>query len=306
MSRVAIVKFGGAAVTNKTKKWCLEKDLLRNCCKSLAGALSSGYLANAVIVHGAGSFGHFEAKEYAIGKTVPSNKSELLHLLGGVRETRKAVKALNDAVVEGCIEHEIAAARSDVVVSPSVPLHSQYEEAVKMTQAGLVPVMHGEVVSTFAENRYKILSGDIIIEELCEVLAPAFPTAVHECFFISNVPGIFTKPPEEEGAELIKEVVVSKFENDGAKMKGMSDEEIKKRIRSIELWNGTKMEGAEQLSLGGSGGTDVTGGILSKFGSAINIAAMGIPVLISDSKHPVLTTIAADAPAYSYTKFSVL
>lgn len=116
MGVLRIVKFGGAAVTDKRARWTLKEECLNRCSTKLHTVLKEEG-GSAIVVHGAGSFGHFEgkycyslliasralhlfsAKQYAIGHTVPMDDSGRATLLRGVMETRIAVKSLNNHVV---------------------------------------------------------------------------------------------------------------------------------------------------------------------------------------------------------------
>ena len=66
--------------------------------------------------------------------------------------------------------------------------------------AGLVPVLHGDVVLDSVQGA-SILSGDTILERLAFHFRP--PRAV----FLTNVMGVFDRPPEQEGAVMLREIV---------------------------------------------------------------------------------------------------
>jgi isopentenyl phosphate kinase len=95
----------------------------------------------------------------------------------------------------------------------------------------------------------------MILEYLCSSLRPT------AAVFLTDVPGVFTKPPAEEGAKLIPEITVD-------------------------------YEGRAHLPMMSSADHDVTGGIEVKLKTAISIVAQfGIPVFIVE----VGTRHAADA-----------
>lgn len=67
--------------------------------------------------------------------------------------------------------------------------------------AGFTPVLHGDAV---LDDRLgcTILSGDTVVARLAEALRP-------ECVvFLTNVDGIYDRPPEQEGASRIAEISV--------------------------------------------------------------------------------------------------
>lgn len=56
-----IIKFGGSAITYKTDFEYINADALQRLCRELA-TVAGSY----VLVHGAGSFGHYQAKQYGV------------------------------------------------------------------------------------------------------------------------------------------------------------------------------------------------------------------------------------------------
>ena len=66
---------------------------------------------------------------------------------------------------------------------------------------GFVPICHGDAIF---DNRQgcRILSGDVIIRRLCNELS------VNRVVFLSDVQGVYTKPPNEDDASLISEIRV--------------------------------------------------------------------------------------------------
>merc|ERR1711920_20043 len=70
-----------------------------------------------------------------------------------------------------------------------------------LLQRGLVPVVHGDAVLDEKQG-CAILSGDIWMVELCKELKAKCAV------FVTDVDGVFSKPPSEEGSELIREIVV--------------------------------------------------------------------------------------------------
>eukprot|EP00658_Telonema_sp_P-2_P059563 TRINITY_DN48593_c0_g1_i1.p1 TRINITY_DN48593_c0_g1~~TRINITY_DN48593_c0_g1_i1.p1 ORF type:complete len:161 (+),score=7.96 TRINITY_DN48593_c0_g1_i1:132-614(+) len=61
-----VVKLGGSALTIKAERHVLRPDAIQSCARQLRDGIDAG--VRVLLVHGAGSFGHFEAKEYGISK----------------------------------------------------------------------------------------------------------------------------------------------------------------------------------------------------------------------------------------------
>ena len=78
---------------------------------------------------------------------------------------------------------------------------------------GLVPVVHGDAVLD-SQQQVAILSGDVWMLELCKALG------ARAAVFVTDVDGVFTKPPTEPGAQLLTEILVD--EKGELELKGVS------------------------------------------------------------------------------------
>jgi isopentenyl phosphate kinase len=163
------------------------------------------------IVHGAGSFGHHQAKEYGVSKGQAQGSCPLnARLREGFVKTRLSVTTLSKYVVAALIEEGVPA----VGISPcpfvntaskklidGLPLDA-IEGVHSRVNAGLVPVVHGDAVLDTVQA-CAILSGDIWMVHLCRELS------AKAAVFFTDVDGVFTKPPTEPGAELVREIWVN-------------------------------------------------------------------------------------------------
>jgi isopentenyl phosphate kinase len=61
-----VVKLGGSAITVKNSFEVLNQPQIDVTASQVSGAISNG--VKLAVLHGAGSFGHFQAKEYLISK----------------------------------------------------------------------------------------------------------------------------------------------------------------------------------------------------------------------------------------------
>ena len=57
-----VIKFGGGLITDKTQLKTIKAQNLDSVCEIIANVLGKGN--EVIIVHGAGSFGHLEAKKW--------------------------------------------------------------------------------------------------------------------------------------------------------------------------------------------------------------------------------------------------
>lgn len=67
--------------------------------------------------------------------------------------------------------------------------------------AGLVPVLHGDAVLD-THTGCTVLSGDVILSVLARALCP------RRAVFLTNVCGVYDRPPEQAGARLVRAVAV--------------------------------------------------------------------------------------------------
>ena len=252
-----LVKLGGSAVTVKSTFETLNGTAL----KKAADALARGQLQGTVLMHGAGSFGHFQAREHAVSRGPAHESFSWL----GFAATRASVTTLNHHVVEALLNAGISAV--GVSPFPRWTTHGKalangtilIEEIADLLRVGLTPVLHGDAVLDSLQGA-SILSGDTIMERLATELRPRLVV------FVTDVAGVHTRPPSEAGARLIERITV----------------DAGGRIVAMEEAGG----GSERGEGAGGGPSmttaahDVTGGIATKLGAARRIAAIGVRVVI--------------------------
>lgn len=165
MGNRTILKLGGSVITEKAAG--SAGAIRREALASIANEIASYPDLPLLIVHGAGSFGHPQAKAYHIQQGVTRENRR------GIFETHQAVRELNAAVV--------ASLRSfGVEAVPIHPLHGfeasdgtlishSVGHICRMIDLGLVPVTHGDVVMDRIRGAC-IVSGDQLIRVLAEDL----------------------------------------------------------------------------------------------------------------------------------------
>jgi len=243
-----VVKIGGSACTRKAEFETLNVGALSAISSQLSALPAEGL--SLAVVHGAGSFGHQHAKEYGVSKgssEAPLDLSDRLR--EGFAKTRLSVTTLNKHVITALLKEGLPA----VSMSPCPfvgtekkklrggRLESSTLQGTKgLLQRGFVPVVHGDAVLDDAQG-VAILSGDVWMVELCRELG------AKSAVFVTDVDGVFTKPPSEPGAELVPEILLDQ--------KG-----------ELEL-RGVSMNTASH---------DVTGGLKAKLESAADVLR-GVP-----------------------------
>jgi isopentenyl phosphate kinase len=236
-TEVVLVKVGGSSITNKAEKESLDEESLDWFARILSSAIGDRFRAPSederentptsessrrqtafVVIHGAGSFGHFTAKEYGLkGQTEePSKATETIsreqsrYRKRGLAETRLSVQKLNQLVVSAFLNHGVNAVSISPFSVPGLEAHANkqkepvlaLENLIRRTvQAGLVPVLHGD--ACLYGDDVGILSGDTLMEVLGKT------SWITDTIFITDVDGVFNEDPRENpNAQLLRHISV--------------------------------------------------------------------------------------------------
>ncbi|XP_010258212.1 PREDICTED: uncharacterized protein LOC104598036 isoform X2 [Nelumbo nucifera] len=210
--------------------------------------------SNFLVVHGAGSFGHFQASRSAVHK----GGLHLPLVKAGFVATRISVTTLNIEIVRSLAREGIPS----VGISPFAcgwstcerhMAHADISQVVKAINSGFVPVLHGDAVIDESQG-CTILSGDVIIRHLAELLKPEYVV------FLTDVLGVYDRPPTDPNAILLQEIAV---DEDGS-------------------WSIIKptLEGMNKEVEITVAAHDTTGGMVTKISEAAMIAKLGIDVYI--------------------------
>ncbi|KAG6476130.1 hypothetical protein ZIOFF_065366 [Zingiber officinale] len=293
-----IVKLGGAAITCKNELESINVETLKSVCAQLREAMAAstnsspgsvpsmdwstqmGYAAvsfseefkdgraldlvsNFIVVHGAGSFGHFQASTSGVHK----GGLHLPLVKAGFVATRISVTSLNLEIVR-------ALAREGI---PSVGMppfscgwstngrnvaSADVSHVIKAVDSGFVPILHGDAVLDELLD-CTILSGDVIIRHLSHELMPNYVV------FLTDVLGVYDRPPTDPDAILLRKIDITAVDEDGTWSIMKPCLQLKKL--------GVKITVAAH---------DTTGGMETKIAEAAMIAKLGINVYITKAGTP--------------------
>ena len=171
MVRLVVVKLGGSLITNKDRPYSIN---LPSALGTIERVKRSG--VRAFLVHGGGSFGHYQAFRHGLGgKPVKGSR--------GVPETKAAMLELNLWILYFMIS-------SGLRPFPVPPQFLDWELIDRIAASGLTPVSYGDVY--FDGHVTRIISGDEIVEDAAKHLD------VERVVFALSVPGVLRDPNDPD------------------------------------------------------------------------------------------------------------
>ena len=221
------LKLGGSILTDKNRRETARYETIRRIAVEVGRALASRDDLSLVIGHGSGSYGHFAASEYGVH-------------LGHLEDWRGfAITSAAAARLDRLIADEFLQAGVPVVsLQPSASAHCENGELVEMAwhpvrlllDKGLIPLVYGDVAWD-SQNECTIISTEQILVYLAQHVRP------RRIIMVGEVPGVMTADPHIDPHAV--------------------------RLPLISSANFAEVRNM----LGGSGGVDVTGGMLGKVAS---------------------------------------
>lgn len=195
-SPLIVVKLGGSLITDKSRRFSLNADVVKRLGRELAEAVKESGV-NLIVVHGGGSYAHPVAKEYSV--------SEGLRGKGGLRgfvETSRVVRMLCLDVLSNLIDGGLMAVSipaSSVFTTRSGRISTcNLEPVFSALRLGLVPVTSGDVVFD-RDLGFTVLSGDEISSYL------AVRLRARRLIYAMNVDGIYVRDWATGGINIAEE-----------------------------------------------------------------------------------------------------
>lgn len=250
MPELVFLKLGGSVITDKSQPFTARLDVLARLGREIRRALECRPELRLVIGHGSGSFGHAVARQYG---TQRGN----VHERGwyGFAATALAAARLNQIVSDILFEQGVQL----VSLQPSASarcqrgrlVHLEIDPLQRVLEAGLVPVVYGDVALDEAQD-FTIVS----TEQIFDYLARALP--VTRVILAGVVDGVYQADPlRYPGARRYAEITPADW-------------------------------AAVETTIGGSHAPDVTGGMLSKVRSMLDLvqACPGVRVRLLSAEIP--------------------
>jgi isopentenyl phosphate kinase len=188
-----LVKLGGSVITDKSKL----RTFRRASCERLAKELR--HCSSLSLVHGAGSFGHIEAKKHSLHKGF-TDDSQIEHVAAVQRDVRE----LNLKVLEALISNGIKAVSIPPAAAATFKNGAiscfEPETFGRVLDIGLAPVSFGDVVPDESMG-FSICSGDLMMEAIAKAFEPKLVV------FCADVDGVFDSDPKRsKKAKLLTEI----------------------------------------------------------------------------------------------------
>lgn len=163
MNDVIVLKIGGSVLTDKNKVSSAKADTIAR----MAKEINEGKSSKLVLIHGAGSFGHHQAKEYRLIEGLNDWS------IKGLLPTHNAVKSLNKMIIDALHMNGIDALPvhplSACVLKDGRIEHMCTGVIEQMLAHDIVPVLHGDVAMDITRGE-AVLSGDQLVVYLAELL----------------------------------------------------------------------------------------------------------------------------------------
>ena len=242
MSRV-VLKLGGGLITDKSRYRHVRTDRIDAVSGMVRKLRDSG--KSVVLVHGAGSFGHLEARKWGLarGKDDGSYESQIR----AISRVRTDMDDLNTAVIESLSRAGVdceAMPPRDWAIGVGTGFEGDLSDFVR-DPGEPIPGTFGDVVDTSDSSKFGILSGDHIMVRLgCEM-----PDVTACAFLLGDVDGLMDKPPGEFDSKLLrtwnsKQTFSGTHDLDqdvtgGILLKARCASEISRRVEQVWFLNGT-------------------------------------------------------------------
>lgn len=252
MTHLTFIKLGGSLITDKTQRYHARREVIARLGYEIVAACHTDPSLLVVLGHGSGSFGHVAARESGYDRQ-RGHPSPL-----ALAQVAAAASALNQIVREELVQAglpvvSIAPSATGVLDDGTYRAFS-VDHLQRLLDYGAIPLVYGDVVLGTAGTT-GIASTEMVFDSLARVLKP------QRLYLLGIVDGVFASAPTE----------------------GLPNPPL---IHEIASHNWMEIQGG----LGGSHGTDVTGGMLAKVRETLELveSVEGLEARILNGETPGL------------------
>jgi len=189
-NNIVILKLGGSVITTKSKPQTLNIRAIKNIAQIIRE-----FDKPIIIVHGAGSFGHYFAKRFRISNKPTTSIKAIIQI-------RESMIKLNSSVIEIFNKYKIntlAFSPISMYNKKNILLHWEHY-LKKMLNMDMIPITYGDIIP--GSKGFYIISGDIIVKDLTHLLNP------RNVVFASDIDGLYSDINDK--STLIKKVQINK------------------------------------------------------------------------------------------------
>ncbi len=252
MNHLLFIKLGGSLITDKTQRYVAHREVIERLGHEIAAACRADPSLRIVLGHGSGSFGHVAAQESGYDRH-RGHASPL-----ALAQVAAAASALNQIVREALVKAGVPV----VSVAPSATgvldlgaYHAfSADPLLRLLDYGAIPLVYGDVALGNSGST-GIASTEMVFDSLARMLRP------EKLYLVGSVDGVFEYAPTT----------------------GLPNPPL---IHHIAPHNWMEI----QAGLGGSHGTDVTGGMLAKVRETLELveSVPGLEARIINGETPGL------------------
>ena len=248
MNNLVFIKLGGSLITDKRQRYHARQATIQRLAQEMARALATDPTLKLLVGHGSGSFGHVAAREsgYDPRKGHPSPM--------GFAQVAAAASALNQMVRTALLEAQIPALsmppRASARLQNGKVIEMAIQPIIDLLAQDMVPLVFGDVALHAAGQGGGIASTEMVFRLLAERMRP------QRMLLLGMVEGVFAEAPAHTPPILAGKPPTPAL------------------LPEITPHNWPHV----RAGLGGSHGTDVTGGMIAKVAETLDLI-QAIPTL---------------------------
>ena len=231
MKELILIKLGGSIITNKKKEFTSKEEVIRRLGEEIKSAKNK-LVADIIMAHGSGSFGHSVAAKYKTKEGMINGDS-----FTGFPLVADAAALINRIVIKNLLKvglPVVAFSPLSLITTKGHRLAKIFTDPIESAlQLKFLPVLYGDVTMD-SERGFCIYSSEKVISILAEKLKSKYSKM--RIIFCGDTDGVY----DESG----------------------------KIIRKIDMANFSKFERV----ITGSTGVDVTGGMIHKIKESLALA----------------------------------